>query len=650
MQDLLHDQSKHAPAYGLLGVLFHRKGRWDDARQAFERSIALDPKRDEVLANFGLSLLEAGQSAEAMRVLGECTRINPRNLSGWMNLGLAARREGAVETAASAFGSACRLSPDTLEAWRYFVESAAYLPADAMVAIDKSLAPLALLIEQAILRQDVDTSGLGELAIALLAKNTVFAALLANPESFATRIEERVVGEVLRSRLFVSLIGNATVADVRFERLMAALRRALLMRPQPEHWLSLVCALASYCFHGEYVIAASIEEEAAVTSLVSTLCRSELSDQGAQGNQSALLWALVGCYQPLTGYAQSLGAFQQAAFPKLYEEQVSEVLAEQALAREIASLTSIDDAVSQAVQAQYEESPYPRWRHVARPHSQQSLRARLAALFPHAQAAIAAMPERPRVLIAGCGTGQHALTTACMTPHSRLLAIDLSRASLAYAARSAHELGITDIQFAQADLLAVDTLEERFDVIEAVGVLHHLRDPLTGWRSLRGLLNPGGLMRIALYSEQGRSDVVAARALIAEQGLRASAHDIKTARALLQSLPVSHPARAVVQARDFYSLSGCRDLLFHVEEHRFTITRIAEAIDALALEFVGFEWLEPGAQRAYREMFADEPSATVLRNWEAVEARYPSLFASMYQFWVRYPHQGSEHERSAEAS
>ena len=46
------------------------------------------------------------------------------------------------------------------------------------------------------------------------------------------------------------------------------------------------------------------------------------------------------------------------------------------------------------------------------------------------------------MLIAGCGTGQHAIETAQRFPAARVLAIDLSLTSLAYALRKTREIGV----------------------------------------------------------------------------------------------------------------------------------------------------------------------------------------------------------------
>ena len=79
------------------------------------------------------------------------------------------------------------------------------------------------------------------------------------------------------------------------------------------------------------------------------------------------------------------------------------------------------------------------------------------------------MPGKPRILVAGCGTGQHAIATAQQYPGASVLAVDLSLASLAYAKRKTLELGLTDIEYRQADILALDGLQERFDLIECSG-------------------------------------------------------------------------------------------------------------------------------------------------------------------------------------
>ena len=88
---------------------------------------------------------------------------------------------------------------------------------------------------------------------------------------------------------------------------------------------------------------------------------------------------------------------------------------------------------------------------------------------------------------------------------------------------------------------------------------------------------------------------------------------------------------------DFYSVSGCRDLLFHVQEHRFTVPQIADAIRQLGLDFVGFDSLDLGAAAKYRARYRDDPDMRSLANWDAFERDHPDTFPNMYQFWLRKP-------------
>ena len=119
--------------------------------------------------------------------------------------------------------------------------------------------------------------------------------------------------------------------------------------------------------------------------------------------------------------------------------------------------------------------------------------------------------KAPEILIAGCGTGQQSIETATQIRDSKVLAIDLSLSSLAYAKRKTNELAVNNIEYMQADILELEKLNKNFDIIESGGVLHHMDDPFAGWQVLVNCLKPGGLMRIGLYSELARQHIVKLR-------------------------------------------------------------------------------------------------------------------------------------------
>jgi hypothetical protein len=141
-------------------------------------------------------------------------------------------------------------------------------------------------------------------------------------------------------------------------------------------------------------------------------------------------------------------------------------------------------------------------------------------------------------------------------------------------------------------------------------------------------------MKIALYSAAARANVTRLREWIAERGYPATLDGIRRFRA---ELPASnHPdAEATRRSIDYNATSAIRDLLFHAQEHQFTVPELECLMVDNALEFLGFLFLDPAVKTDYRERFPADPSCTNLSNWAAFETDNPLTFVSMYQFWCR---------------
>ena|SRR5688572_5774778 len=350
----------------------------------------------------------------------------------------------------------------------------------------------------------------------------------------------------LAEPLLLRLMEDAVIRDLALERVIVEARRSR------EGDLPVLAAIAHQCFNTEYVFDAA---------------------QPCERPRSVHEYVAYACHRPLwtlEDAAAAAAAIEASPFAKLARRQIREPLEERRLAKEIPALSGATSAVSAAVQAQYEANPYPRWLRT--------------------QAWVEAMPlgSVQDILIAGCGTGQHAISTALRFPAAHVLAVDLSLASLAYAKRKTGELGLRNIEYRQADILAMDALPERFDLIECSGVLHHLEDPFAGWRILAGLRKPGARMRIGLYSELGRRAVVRARELIAAEGWGPDPEGIRACRAAIRARAHDELFQKIIRNEDFYSMSGCRDLLFHVQEQRFTLPQVGSMIERLGLSFLGF--------------------------------------------------------------
>ncbi len=285
------------------------------------------------------------------------------------------------------------------------------------------------------------------------------------------------------------------------------------------------------------------------------------------------------------------------------------------------------------VREQFEQHPYPRWLELPR-REPVSYADYLSDRFAHFTAP-EYLSQPVEVLAAGCGTGQEALAIAAARAPCRVLGLDLSRRSLAYAQRMAAVTGIDNVVFLQGDILNAARLGKHFHVIESTGVLHHMADPLAGWRALSERLEPRGLMKIGLYSERARADVVLAREQIHAASLSPVDSDIRAFRAETLCAPAGAPLAGLADSEDLFTMSACRDLLFHAMEHRFTIPAIAAALDELELDFIGFDLPIPGVLHEYRDFNPADAEMRDLSGWERFEAERPELFAALYVFWCQ---------------
>ncbi|QOZ37797.1 hypothetical protein XH92_11410 [Bradyrhizobium sp. CCBAU 53421] len=447
---------------------------------------------------------------------------------------------------------------------------------------------------------------------------------LTNDELFGTD----GVAPLARDLFLRAAMEATTLANMQIEVLLGYARAELLRLASNEgevddETVGLACALARQCFINEYAYGQTQAE----TELAGALRDRLLRDLTSGAAIAPLTLAVVAAYAPLHALPQADALLRRdwpAATAGLLRVQLREPREEMEERGAIATLTPIRNDTSVEVMRQYEENPYPRW-------TVNPLTAFTADRARGRTVATAEQQAERDILIAGCGTGSHAIQIAQVYPNARLLAVDISMTSLAYARRKTRELGLRNVEYAQADILELGAIGRSFDSIESVGVLHHLAEPFAGWRVLVSLLRPGGTMRIGLYSELARRVIVEARARIAARNYRATTEDIRRCRQDI--FREAEQWKPLIGAKDFYSMSGCRDLLFNVMEHRLTLPEIAAFLNEHGLTFQGFEpFDDPAMLDRFRKQFPGTADETNLEQWHRFEVAHPETFWDMYVF------------------
>ena len=445
------------------------------------------------------------------------------------------------------------------------------------------------------------------------------------------------LAQIAADPLLPALLERGSILDLEIERTLTSLRAGLLSMIArdrarfDEKMLGLCCALAQQCYINEYVFDLTAEESDRVQALRDRIHAA----LDAHAVISPMEIALLAAYVPLDCLpaAELLKRSWPQELAGLLKLQVSTPVAERKLRASIPQLTPIADDMSVRVRDQYENNPFPRW--VKRPASRpMAFDESMPRYFPFSRFRRIGKGDDLDVLIAGCGTGHQSIMLAETLPSARILAVDLSMSSLCYAKEKTRALGISNIDYAQADILELGDLERRFDIISSSGVLHHTADPEKGWRTLLRLLRPDGCMQVGLYSERAHRHVFAVQRWLSARGFSTSVEDIRRGRQELADAAKTDAALAnALSFSVFFSTSEFRDLFRPTEMHRFTIPRIRSFLEENDLEFIGFVIANEIRHRFWRRF--SQQADTDLGLWDQFEAEYPDAFKDMYQFWVQ---------------
>ena len=254
--------------------------------------------------------------------------------------------------------------------------------------------------------------------------------------------------------------------------------------------------------------------------------------------------------------------------------------------------------VRQAVQKLYNTYPFPPDPLMDEPPSGYNWRWHYQSAYNFCTG-IKPNQDKVRILDAGCGTGSGTEYLMLHNPTAEIIAIDISEKALETAQKRIDKSGILkefqgSITFKHMPLETAVNLEGTFDLINCVGVLHHLPDPNAGIKALAEKLAVGGIMHIFVYGELGRWEIqLMQKAIAILQGDKRGDYvdGVKVGREIFSSLPENN--RLVKREKERWEWENKRDESFadmyvHPCETDYNVETLFDFINSSGLEFIGF--------------------------------------------------------------
>ena len=586
----------HVPTLLNLGNLFHQNGNLNKAKYYYEKLLLTDSQNSQLIYNLAIIFFRLNDLKNSLYYFDKLIQIDPHIKYLRYNLRNVMRSKNILD----------------------------------LKKTDQELVQdLFLFLFRA---KDIDHS--------VISKNVLF--FLYNKEELkdlnneVNLLSKNLIKNLIEKEVFHLFLQKTILTENNLEKTLTIIRREILLKKNNDKFFknekhkNFLISLAEQCWLNEYIWFETKNESSEIKFL------KEKIEKDPKINELEI--AILACYLPLNSSniinAKLINYFSDNAyFNDLINVQIKEPIEEIELKRNIKSISEFKNKISKEVRNQYEKNPYPRWRYCNQLYAV-NLEHDLNYQIRPNKVNFKKNSEKINILLAGCGTGKHLINIG-KYENSNILAVDLSLASIAYAKRKVKEFNYHNIQFLHADILDLNNLEQKFDVIESVGTLHHMENPTEGLKSLLEVLKPNGVLKLGLYSELAREEIVSLIEIIKNRNFEPDIIGIRAIREFILSQNKSSNLYNSIFTQDFYSTSRIRDLLFHVQEHRFTIPTLIKIFRDFNLEFIGFSFGNYFAKHQYSKLFPDDKKMINLENWNEFEIKYPSTFLGMYQFYVR---------------
>ncbi|MFC3150001.1 methyltransferase domain-containing protein [Litoribrevibacter euphylliae] len=620
-----------------------------------------EPDQVDMLNIMGRISIDEMDFDSALVLLTKALKADPEVINSWINMAYLHLVCRKPEHAEKCINHALKLEPEDLKALKVL----AYTKLQQGNFIE-AFQTYRALVNQGLIDETIQ-SGLAQSAPMIKAE--AFDSQLqsdvesfmklpeVNPEAFAplaTSLLDHKYGlsdddsqlnldELANDHFLLTCLSNIQMPSKVIEELARSLRYCVLADSLHntrirDELVNLAVALSLYSSNNEFVMEIKPDEQKGLESLI-MLLNGFVADKTWHPNDICGAMVLVTMYQPISslGISEDISERSINDWADFMQPIVEKTLFDNLYLTELASENLKITETSQQPESNvicdhYSESPYPRWTSLGY-HTPTDYLQALHTELPHFQPSKELKNKTLEFLVAGCGTGLQAIRAAKYFNNIKVTAIDLSSSSIAYARMMAAKLRVENVEFLEGNLLDVKKLGKTFDVIECSGVLHHMPEPEEGLNALYEVLADHGLIKIGLYSELARQQISATKEIIETNDIKPTLENIQQFRAMLMNKEIDGQFDEIVSRPDFYTTSGCQDLLFNPIEHLYTLPKIESLLAKFDLNFLGFIGINNRYKAQFDSAFPLDQTRSSLSNWDQVEQANPQMFNCMYQLY-----------------
>ena len=544
VESIIAEDLPQASALNLAGRIAFDLSLHQLARDYFARAHNLETAKATYLLNLANVEATLGHYDKADEYFSRVLKLDKKNISAFIGIAYCLLQTGNYDKAFLHYKSIIA-----------FGHSSAVIHDQAVECIenlrcDRYTEELELFVLFLLSLTDIDTSRLVKFAAELLTHKYEL-----NDPNCVLDIDQLVQDELL-----IAILETGVVAETYFEELITQLRLSILTEVVIGHslrddLLPLSMAIGCYASHTDYALVLNQDEEKEIDLLKLQIAQ-QIGYQRVAADDIAGALIVLAMYEAL--YVQSFSfdllALEQQDWPlgmqNLMKVSLYDLSEEHQARHELFGQTMtelLDNGITRSSK---------RWKPIPAP--------RQVSFFQTIQQQLA--PQTPprswhgktiRVLLLACGSGQKAFQYATQFTAVNVLAADSNQVDMAYAHAQVKSLSLDNLSYAVADYAQPPHDLEPFDYIEFGEGFDFAH--LEAWKKL---LADDGIARVILPGLASRELTGILSDLVRARGMHPSLENIRLIRNSILLERSSELWERLFENPQFYSGSGCRDLIF----------------------------------------------------------------------------------------